>query len=204
MVKRVADRLRGRAARGQFRDLLFEPDAQARDQWLALGLAQIPPVSGALATNPLFDLIQHGDALQRLDRDRRLRFGQIVKAAAHVAPAKSQRYGWVRRPGSRDLLIGRVAVALQDPAVAAKQRVGVRVPSARRVVVNHRRRIAAAPWAIVTGDRPEVTLFGPPATRIEHRDDGLIGEYPCRDQHHLTQPRHHRGDLRRGVAHPER
>src|SRR3954454_3549783 len=71
------------------------------------------------------------------------------------------------------------------------------------VIINHCRRIAAAPWPIITRDRPEVALFGPPTARIEHRNDRLIGEYPCRGQHHLTQPCYHRGNLGRRVAHPE-
>src|SRR5690242_20848314 len=99
MVQRIADRLGGRTAGRQFPDLRFEPDTQLSDQRFALSLAQDPPFSGALAANPLLDLIKRRDALQRLDRDRRLRFGQIVEAAAYVAPAKSQRYGRVGGPG---------------------------------------------------------------------------------------------------------
>jgi hypothetical protein len=37
------------------------------------------------------------------------------------------------------------------------------------------------PWPIVTGNRPEVALFGAPTAWVEHRDDGFIGEYPCRN-----------------------
>ena len=36
-------------------------------------------VSGALAANPILDRVERGDALQCLDRDRRLRFGQIIE-----------------------------------------------------------------------------------------------------------------------------
>jgi hypothetical protein len=204
VVQRITDRLGGRTASRQLPDLRFKPDTQVRDQRCTLRLTQDQPVSGTLAANPLLDLIKRRDTLQRLDRDRRLRFGQIVKAPAHMAPAKGQRYGRLTGPGADELLVGSVAVALKNPAVAAEQRVGVRVSPAWRVVVNHRRRITAAPWSIVSRDRPEVALFGPPATRIEYRDDRLIGEYPGRGQHHLTQPRHHRGYLRRGVAHPKR
>src|SRR5258708_32854734 len=172
MVERVTDCLRGRTARGQFRDLGYEPDAQVRDQRLTLGLAEAQPVGGALAANLGLDFIECGDALQRLDRDRRLRFGQIIKAAAHMAPAESQRYGRLSRARPDETLVCSISVTLQDPAVTAEQRIGVSMPSTRCVIINHRRRIVAAPWPIVTGDRPEVALFGFPAAWVEHRNDG--------------------------------
>jgi hypothetical protein len=162
------------------------------------------PVSGALAADTRLDLIERGNALQRFHGDRRLRLGQIVKAPTHVAPAKGQRCGRLGRFGAGELLVGPVAIALQDAAVAAEQRVGVDMTPARRVAVNHRGWLASAPWAIVARNRPEVSLFGPTATRIEHRHDGLVGEDPCRGEHHLAQPRHHWGNFRRGVPHPER
>jgi len=84
-----------------------------------------------------------------------------------MTPAKGQRYGTLTGPGAGELLVGSVAVALKNSAEAAEQRVGVRMSSAWRVVVNHRRRMIAAPWPIVTRDRPEIALFGPPAARLE-------------------------------------
>ena len=93
MVQRIADRVGGRTASGQFRELCLEPDAQFRDQRFALGLTHRQPISGALAADTRLDLIERGNALQGFHRDRRLRLGQIVKAPAHVAPAKGQRYG---------------------------------------------------------------------------------------------------------------
>jgi hypothetical protein len=186
MIECVTDRLGGRTARWQFRDLRFEPDAQVRNQRFAFDLTEAQPGGGALAANPLLDFVERGDALQRLDRDRRLRFGQIIKTPAHMTPAKGQRYGGLTRSRGGELLVGTVAVALKNAAVAAEQRVGVCLSPAWCVGVNHCRRLIAGPRPIVTGDRPEVTLFGSPATRIEHRDDSLIGEYPGRGQHHLA------------------
>ena len=52
--------------------------------------------------------------------------------------------------------------------------------------------------------RLELAETRSPAAWIEHRHDGLVGEDPCRGEHHLTQPRHYQGDFRRGVPHPER
>ena len=47
-------------------------------------------------------------------------------------------------------------------------------------------------------------VLGSPTAGIKHRHDGLVGEDPCRGQHHLTQPRDHGGHFGRGVPHPER
>jgi hypothetical protein len=64
-----------------------------------------------------------------------------------MAPASNQRYGRLSRPGSEELLVGSIAVALQDTSITATERAGVRVPQARRVIVNHRRQIIACPMA---------------------------------------------------------
>ena len=162
------------------------------------------PISGALATDTRLDLIQRGNAPQRLHGDRRLGLGQIVKTPAHVAPAKGQRYGSFGRLGPSEFLVGLVSIALQDAAVATEQCVGVDMSPSGRVTINHSRWFAATPWAIVSRHRPEVSLFGPSASWIEHRHHGLVGEDPCRGQHHLPQPRHHWGDFGRGISHPER
>jgi hypothetical protein len=97
VVQRVADCFGGRTASGQFRDLRFEPDAQFRNQRFALGLTHRQPIGGGLAADTRLDLIERGNALQRFRRDGCLRLGQIVKAPAYVAPAKSQRYGSLGR-----------------------------------------------------------------------------------------------------------
>jgi hypothetical protein len=96
-----------------------KPDTQSRNQWLALGLASGEPVSGTFATDTGFDLVEWGNPLQRLDRDRRLRLGQIIETAAHVAPAESQRYGRIGGLGPAELLVGGVAVALEDAVPSA-------------------------------------------------------------------------------------
>ena len=101
------------------------------------------------------------------------------------------------------LLVGRVAVALQDAAITAEQCVGVDMPAAGRVAVDHGRRGATTPGPIIAGNGPEIALLGSPAPRIEHRHDRLISKKPCRDQHHLAQSGHHRCELSRRIAHPE-
>jgi len=103
-----------------------------------------------------------------------------------VRPAEGQRDGRIGRLGAAELLVGAIAVALQNAAIAAEQRAGVGVPPAGRVAVDHRRRLAAAPWPIVTRDCPEVALLGPPTTWVEHRHDGLVSEDPRGFQQHLA------------------
>jgi hypothetical protein len=204
MVQRIADGLSQRTARGQLGQLDLEPDAQIRHQRLALGLTHSQPFGGALAADARFDLVERGDPRQRLGRDRRLALGQVIEPSAHMAPAKRQRNGRVGRPSAAELLVGVVAIALQDTAVAAEQGVGMDMPAAGGIAVDHRRRLAAAPRPIVTRDRPEVALLGPPAARIQHRHHGLVGEQPCGLQQHLPQPRHHGRNLGSRIPCPER
>jgi hypothetical protein len=203
MVQRVTDRLGRRPAGGQFGKLRLEPDTQLGNQRLALELTHGLSISGGLAADIHFDRVECGNPLQCFDRDRRLRLGQVIEAAAHVAPAERERDGRIGGLGSGELLVGRVAVALEDAAVAAEQSVGVGVSAARRVAVDHGRRLIAGPRPIVARNRPEVPLLGFAPARVQHWHDGLISEDPCRSQHHLAQPGYHGGNLGRGIPHPE-
>ena len=99
MVERVADRLGQRTASGQPGQLGFEPGAQLRHQRLAFSLTHRQPFGGALAADPRLDLVERGNPLQRFGRDRRLAFGQIIEASAHVAQQKASVTG-----GSVDLV----------------------------------------------------------------------------------------------------
>jgi hypothetical protein len=204
MVQCVANGLGQRTAGRQPGQLGFEPSAQIRHQRLALGLTHSQPFGGTLAADARFDLVERGDPLQRLGRDRRLAFGQVIETSAHMAPAERQRNGRIGRLGGAKLLVGVIAVALQNAAVAAEQGVGMNVPPAGRVAVDHRRRLIPTPWPIVTRDGPEVALLGPPAARIEHRHHGLVGEQAGGLQQDLPQPRHHRRKLGSRIPGPER
>ena len=95
MIQGIADRLRGRTAGGQFRQLRFEPDPHRADQRLALGAACSQSINRRLAAYAVLNLVEGGNPPQRFDRSRRLRLGQIVEAAANMAPTKCQRDGRV-------------------------------------------------------------------------------------------------------------
>ena len=55
----------------------------------------------------------------------RLRLGQIVEATADMAPTKCQRHGGLCSLGIDERLVGLIAIALQDTAIAAEQRRGM-------------------------------------------------------------------------------
>ena len=139
----------------------------------------------------------------RRDR-RRAGLGQVVEAPAHVAPAEHKRHGLPAPLGIGQLLVGRIAVALQDAAVAPEHLVVVLLPAPRGVAVDHRRRVAPAPGPVVARHCPEVARLGPAPAWIEHRHHRLVGEHPRRGQQDLAQPGHHGRDLGRGIPHPER
>ncbi len=86
MIERIADRLgRGRAA-WEFGHLRLEPLPQLRHQRFAFGLAQSKPGGSAFTEDLRLNFIQRGNAPQRLGRDRRMSFGQVIEAAADMAP----------------------------------------------------------------------------------------------------------------------
>ena len=76
--------------------------------------------------------------------------------------------------------------------------------AAGRVAVGDGRRIGPAPRPVVAGDRPEVSLLGAAAARIEHRRHRLVDRDLARGQNEFAQPQIDRFELGRRIAHPER
>jgi len=140
MVQRVTDRLGRRATGRQFGDLGVEPDPQGTDQRLALSLTHGQSLGRGLAANARLNRIERANALQGFDRDRCLRLGQIIETPPHVTPAKRQYHRGIGGFRPAQLLVGSIAVALQNAAVIAQQRRGVDISAARRVAVDHRGR----------------------------------------------------------------
>jgi len=204
MIERIADRLCRRTAGGLFRKLRFEPDRHRADQRLALGPAYRQSIHRRLAAHAVLNRVKGGDSPQRFHRDRCFRLGQIVEAAADMAPTECQRDGRLSGLGADERLVGLIAIALQDAPIAAEQRRGMDMPSAERVAIYDSGGFAAAPRAVVTSNSPEIALLGPPTSGVEHRHDSLIGEDVRRGHHHRAQPRHHRGELGRRIPDPER
>src|SRR3712207_6640650 len=119
MVQRIADLLCRWRAAGQARELRLQPGEQVLDQRLALGLTRCAPGIRRLAAHLRLDGVERGDPPQRLPGDRpRPTLRQVDELPSDVSPTICE-----RRPGSRggDALVDRVAVALQDPGVAAEQ-----------------------------------------------------------------------------------
>src|SRR6516164_10871738 len=103
-----------------------------------------------------------------------------------------------------DLLVGRISVALHDSAIMIEQLQGVDGPATRSVAVGNSGRITPTPGSIVTGNGPEVSFLGAPATRIEHRHHGLVDCDLGGVEDELTKPKINRHELGGRIAYPER
>jgi hypothetical protein len=203
VVQRIADRFGGWSSCKQLRMLHLEPSAQFADQRSASRPALGMTCVRALTADVRLDAIESGDAFQRFAGNRRVAaLGEV--AAAHVRPAERQHRRIMSAGRISQLLVGGVAVTLQDAAIAAEQCVAMLVPASEGVGVDHRGRVLAAPGPIIACDRPEVALFGAASARIEHRHDCLVGEQTRRGQHDFLQPSDDRRDLGSRRADPGR
>src|SRR5690606_26857312 len=119
-----------------------------------------------LAADVVLDMIEFGDAPERLAGNRRRTDrGEFIEAAAHMCPTK----------GERDaVLVGEhpiaaIAVDLQDSAKA--RQVGDRSLrlSVRRIDIGDAGRVAPLPWSVITGVGPELPGLGLAAAGVEHR-----------------------------------
>src|SRR5579871_2291093 len=129
---------------------------------------------GILAADLRFYPVEGCNARQRLGRNWRACLGEIVELPAQVAPAEGECGTVTRRPGQS--LVSAISVALNDAPITAQQGDGVVVRSSGRVGIDYRWRIMTTPRSVIACNRPEVTLFGAPTTRVEHRYNRLIGE----------------------------
>ena len=127
----------------------------------------------------------------------------VVEPAAQMRPAEGERDGLARRLGG-ELLVGGVAVALHDAAIAVEQLQRMHRAAAGRVGVGDGRRIGPAPGPVVAGDRPEVAVLGPAAAGIEHRRLRLVDRDLAGAEDQFAQPQIERLELGRGIADPER
>src|SRR5215467_14682347 len=103
-----------------------------------------------------------------------------------MCPAEGKRHWAVGALRVGEATIGSIAVGLQYAGVALQQRRSVFAAAPRRVAVDHRRRCPAAPWPVVTGERPEVALLGAASPGIEDWHRRLVGEEFLRMQHLLA------------------
>lgn len=100
----------------------------------------------------LLDRIERSDTFQRFARDRRIAaLGDVEEPAAQVRPTEGKRDGLA--PGGGNLLVGGIAIALHDAALAFEQLEPVDRAATGRVGKSDRRRVGPAPGAVVTGNR---------------------------------------------------
>src|SRR5579859_3258430 len=92
-----------------------------------------------------------------------------------MRPAEGERAGQrVNACRSGHRLIGFIAIAMDDAAIALKQPQAMNGAAARRIGVNHARWVRSGPRSVVARQRPEVAGFGPAAPRIQDRRWGFI------------------------------
>jgi hypothetical protein len=179
VVQRVADRVRRVATTGDARELRLQPGEQAFDEGAGPPPSHGAPLVRRLAADPRLDGVEGSDAAERFLGDRRAAAREVVEPASDVGP--TGRDDSLTRRGLRvgEAPVDRVAVALEDAAVATEEGAGVFRPAPGGVAVGDRGRIGAAPGAIIARDRPKVALLRPPAARIEDRHHGLVREQAC-------------------------
>ncbi len=150
------------------------------------------------------DAMKEADPRQRFARDRCWTvLGDVVEAAAQMGPAEGKRDRLASGTVGNGL-VGGIAVALHDAAIAVEQLERVDGAATWGVGVSHRRRVGPAPGPIVARDRPEEALLGAAAAGLQHRRHGLVDCDLARGQNDLAQPPPQRMKLRGGIAHPER
>ena len=173
MVQAIAQVLGDSRLAGDARQLMLEPRPERHDERLALLLARAATLVGAHAADRLLDRIELGDPLQRLAGDRRFALGVVEEAASQMRPAEGERDPAIGRLGG-DRLVGGVTVALDDAPIVVEQLQAMNCPTAGCIGVGDSGRVRSTPRPIVSGDRPEITLFDPTAAGIEHRRLRLV------------------------------
>ena len=137
------------------RQLMLEPGPERHDERFAVLLAHAATLVGACAPDRLLDRVERGDSLKRLTGDWRFTLGVVEEPAPQVRPAEGERDPAIGRLGG-DRLVGGVTVALNNARIIVEQLQAVDRPAAGCVGEGDGRRVRAAPWSIVAGDRPEV------------------------------------------------
>ena len=107
-------------------------------------------------------------------------------------------------PVRRQLLVRRIAIALDDATIAREQLLQMFAATARRVGVDDSRRVGSAPGPVVARHRPEVARLGLAASGIEHRHRRLIDGELGGGQEIGLEPFIKRHQFRCRIAHPER
>jgi transposase-like protein len=204
VVQGVADMLGDRRLARDAGELLLEPGLELQYERLAARLSHRAPLVGAATSDRLFDGIEGGDARKRLAGDRRWTIlSDVVESAAQMGPAERERDRLASGVVGNGL-VGGIAVALHDAAIAVEQLERVDGAATGCVGVGHRRRVGPAPGPIVARDRPEEAVLDAATAGIQHRCLGLVDRDLARGQDDLAQSQPQRCELGGGIAHPER
>jgi hypothetical protein len=100
---------------------VLEPRPERDHERLASLLANRPALLGARAADHLLDRVKRCDAFQRFVRDRGIAaLGNVEDLASQMRPAERE-CDSLLGCGCRNLLVGGVAVALHDAAIAIEQ-----------------------------------------------------------------------------------
>lgn len=154
-------------------ELLAQPWLEGIDDGAASLLARGAPFFGRASPYLALDLVELGDALERLRGNwRRPGLRQFVEASTHMRPAEGQAHGIAlgQRP------VSGVAVDLQDSDEALKVAQWLFSLAVGCIEIGDARWSDPAPGPVVTHVGEQLAGLRPPPARIEHRRSRLVGE----------------------------
>src|SRR6185295_11155724 len=102
---------------------------------------------------------------------------KLYELAPQMRPTEGERHICakpVRACYVRHSLVGVIAIAVNDAAIAREQFQSVHSTPARCVAINYARRIGPRPRSIITRERPKVAGFCFAAARIQYRRRSFI------------------------------
>src|SRR4051812_39608099 len=160
------------------------------------------PLGGTAPPDPRLDRINLAQAGDDVARKRGMG-GLVDGDELATGMGKTKRELDVRMAAGQ-LLVAAIAVHLENAGKALDLRGEIRHRASVGIDVSDRGRGRTAPRAIINGMAPELTTFGLPASRIEDRHRGLIGEHagPGEDDRQLALIE--RLQPPRGPLHPQR
>src|SRR3954465_14629098 len=148
---------------------------QAIQDRLRRGLPDGTPLGGTAPPDPRLDRINLAQAGDDVARERGM--GRLIdgdKLATGMGQTKRE---LDLRMAAGQPLVAAVPVYLENACEALNLGGEIRHRASLGIDVSDRRRGRTAPRAIINGVAPELTAFGAPASRIEDRHRGLIGEH---------------------------
>jgi hypothetical protein len=171
MLQGIADGDRQLALGRDPRQGGFEPGLELLEQWP--GSVGAPHVAdlGRAAAQPVLDLVERRDALQRGGGKRRAGGGvEVEELAPHMRPARHLAHSVL----PIELVEPGIAVGLQDAVEAGEMAQRVLGAAVRAVAVEGRRRGRATPGPVVAHIDPQPPGLGPAGTRCQNRHGGVV------------------------------